>query len=248
MQTTHVDDPSNPNLDSPESQYQVPLNPNTHQSHEISPDYHPYFSSTSESQSPPPPPREYYIPTLSAPELPSIYMQSTIPTNKLNIAKPTITYNGTIKILPVDDGPFNPNNTNADSDHQHLSNPNSITPIPPSFIPSPTPPTFGPNAKPHLIQLLKDKNGYSSLQYKNQILCETCMKIIPTYQHQLHINGQQHQKKLQQKLRPNPEITKVCDVCGWQTRARDYCASYEKHLTCRKHVRMVNWLKALSKA
>ena len=114
-------------------------------------------------------------------------------------------------------------------------------------VSSPTPPTSSPNAKPHLLQLLKGKHGFSSLEYKKQILCETCMVIIPTYQYEVHIEGQQHHKKLQQKRRPNRRITKVCDLCGWRTRERDYATSYEMHLTCTKHLRMLNWLKALEK-
>ena len=163
-------------------------------------------------------------------------MQSTIPTNKLNIAKPTITYNGTINILPVDDDPFNPDNTNVDSDHQHILNPNTSPPIPPSFIPTPVPATFSSNAKPHLLQLLKGNHGYSSLDYTKQIVCETYMVIIPTYQWELHVQGKQHHRKLQQQQhpRPNQGITKVCDLCGWRTKVKNYLCSYEKHFRCKK--------------
>ena len=203
--------------------------------------FYPYSSSWSQSQSPPPPPREYYIPTQSTPELPNIYLQSTIATNKRNVATPTITYNRTINILPIDDDPFNPNITNSDSDHQHIRNPNRSTPIPPSLIPSPTPPTLSSNAKPHLLKLLKGPKGFSSLDYTKQILCETCMVIIPTHQWELHVQGKQHHRKLRQQQHRSRDlrITKVCELCGWQPNEKDYNASYEKHFTLRKHLRML---------
>ena len=249
LQTPSEDHFSNPNIDTPKSHYQDPLNPNTPQSTKTYPDFDPYSSSSSQSRSPPPPPQEYYIPTQSTPELPNIHLQSTIPTTKRNVATPTITYNGTINILPVDDYHCNPNITNADSDHQHTPNPNRNTPIPLSLIPPPTPPTFSYDAKPHLLDLLEGPKGFSSLQYKKQVLCEVCMVVIPTFQWEPHILGKRHRKKLRRQNHPPPnlKITKECQVCGWKTNEKDFKDTYIKHFTFKKHVRMLSWLKAFEK-